>query len=51
MRIIIITNGHETWEMPFDSTVTTDSRALHMLLAYVDPGEEYTVKFTNKKES
>jgi hypothetical protein len=46
-RVITIKNSLETWEMKFDPDKLKDSEALHHLLGFVDPGEEYTVQFKN----
>lgn len=48
MRYMIVTQQDgEQQIMPFGSA--TDSEALHSFLCFVDPGEEYTVQFTNVK--
>lgn len=47
MRIITIKDTVETYEMAYDNTVN-DAEALHVLLCYVSPEEEYTVTFKNK---
>lgn len=49
-RIILITEkGGTKYEMPFPSREVWDSEALHYLLSFVDPGEEYTVSFSKKE--
>ncbi len=49
IREIVITNSktNEKFAMQFDANRIKDSEAMHHLLCFVDPGEEYTVKFTN----
>lgn len=49
VRWIILTDNlgiKSVWD--FDSTKEKDSEALHRILCQIDPGDEYTVQFTNK---
>lgn len=49
-RIILITETNGTkYEMPFPSAAVSDSKALHHLLCFVDPGDDYTVSFSKKE--
>lgn len=50
MRAITIEIAPETYEMPFDSEKVKDSEALHVLLSFVDPGDDYSVRFFNLPE-
>lgn len=46
--ITIISNSTgEKFEMEFSSVSVKDSKALHHLLSFVDPGDDYTVVFKN----
>lgn len=49
-RTITVTDGHETWEMPFDSYKLSDSEMLHHILCYIRPGDNYTVTFKNMEK-
>ena len=46
-----MTNEELTIESEFDSEITKDSEALHIMLCYNNPGNEYTVSFKNVKEN
>lgn len=49
-RTILITEkGGQKYEMNYPSKGVTDSEALHYLLSFVDPGDEYTVSFSKKE--
>ncbi len=52
LRQMVIANTitNEKWATQFDSEITKDSEALHILLCYVNPGDNYTVSFTNETE-
>lgn len=51
MRAIVITGKVETFETRFDAATVKDSEALHNLLCYVNPGDDYTVAFYNVPET
>lgn len=49
MRYVTIITAIDTNTAEFNKGYMTDSQALHSLLVQIDPGEEYTVKFSNKR--
>ncbi len=48
-RQLIITNTitNQKWATVYNANELSDSKALNWLLSFVDPGDEYTVQFTN----